>query len=315
MLLDKLIAESSRHLAVKSGDQGQVVEPVPGLWLLRHHEPGPYRASLYEPVVCLVLQGRKEVTVGDRCLSVGACECLLVSHDLPVRSRVTQVPYLALVMDVDIDTVRSLRAEVGPSADEGAALQGARTHRADPGLIDALHRYLALADCAADARVLGPMVFKEIHYRLLMAPIGATLRSLAGQDTRASAIARAIQLIRDDFGSPLAVPQLARKVGMSASAFHQHFRLITATTPLQYLKEVRLLQAQRALRGGAASVTAVALDVGYASLSQFSRDYARKFGHPPSQDLQAAPRRPPPHRTGSEEGGAPERPGQGDALG
>ncbi|MBK7400694.1 MAG: helix-turn-helix domain-containing protein [Myxococcales bacterium] len=132
--------------------------------------------------------------------------------------------------------------------------------------------------------MLGPLVLKEIHYRLLVAPFGGMLRRLLRHDSQASAIARAIGHIRGDIRSPLAIPELARRVGMSTSSFHQHFKTITSTTPLQYQKELRLLEARRLLAGGA-SVTATAFEIGYESPSQFSREYARKFGVPPSQDI------------------------------
>ena len=148
-----------------------------------------------------------------------------------------------------------------------------------------MYRYLALADSPADAQVLSTLTSKEIHYRLLVAPFGGMLRSLIRHDSNASAIARAIRYIRDDIRSPITIPEIARRVGMSASSFHKHFKTITSTTPLQYQKELRLLEARRLLTTGGASVTTAAYDVGYESPSQFSREYARKFGVPPSQDL------------------------------
>jgi AraC-like DNA-binding protein len=162
------------------------------------------------------------------------------------------------------------------------------THRADPTLLDALRRYLELVDSPADAKVLGPLVSREIHYRLLVAPFGGMLRRLIRRDSNASAIARAIGHLRGDLCSPVVIPDLARRVGMSTSSFHKHFKAVTATTPLQYQKELRLLEARRLLTTGGASVTAVAYEVGYESSSQFSREYARKFGVPPSRDMAEA---------------------------
>lgn len=253
--------------------------------LFRQEAPTAIEASLYEAVLCLILRGRKQVTIGDRTLSFGPGECLLVSHDLPVSSRITKAPYLALVLEVNVTTLRKLHDEVAESAQDSERARAAETHRADAGLLDALHRYLLLADSASDAKVLGPLISKEIHYRLLMAPFGAMLRSLIRHDSDASAIARAIGHIKGDIRSPIVIPELARQVGMSASSFHKHFKAITSTTPLQYQKELRLLQARQLLRTGSASVTTTAFDVGYESPSQFSREYARKFGVPPSQDL------------------------------
>ena len=256
-----------------------------GLQLLWQRHPSSFEALLYEPVLCLVLQGEKQVAIGEHALSFGPGECLLVSHGLPVSSSITKAPYLALVLDVDVASIREFSDEVADSALDGDCARAAQVHQADPGLLDALGRYLALADSPADAKVLGTLTSKEIHYRLLAAPFGGMLRTLIRHDSNASAIARAIGYIRDDIRSPIVVPDLARRVGMSASSFHKHFKTITSTTPLQYQKELRLLEARRLLKTGGAVVTAAAYSVGYESLSQFSREYARKFGVPPSRDL------------------------------
>lgn len=283
MHLERLAEDAARRLPAAENGSPRAVRPVPGLQILRQSRPGALEALLYEPILCLVLQGGKQVAIGERTLSFGPGECLLVSHDLPVRSRVTHAPYLALVLDLDAATIRELCDEIADSDDDRA--RAAVTHRADPGLLDSLGRYLALADSPADARILGALTSKEIHYRLLTAPFGGMLRNLTHLHSTASAIARAIGHIRDDIRAPISIPDLARRVGMSASSFHKHFKTITSTTPLQYQKELRLLEARRLLKTGGAVVTTAAHDVGYESPSQFSREYARKFGVPPSQDL------------------------------
>jgi AraC-like DNA-binding protein len=277
MALDALIARATHHRAS---------QPVDNLLLLRQATPGVFETSVYEPVFCLILQGRKMVSIGGRTVSFGPGECLLVTHDLPVRSRITKAPYLALVFKVDVTTLRTLYDDAAVSALDSERARPAETHRLDPGMLDALNRYLALADSSSDARVLGPLISKEIHYRLLVAPFGRMLRHLIRRESHASAVARAIGYIRKELRSPMTIPDLARRVGMSASAFHKTFKAITATTPLQYQKELRLLEAQRLLKAGGASATTAAYDVGYQSTSQFSREYARKFGVPPSRDIQ-----------------------------
>jgi AraC-like DNA-binding protein len=286
MNIDGLIALASRQLS--PDERSPIARPMKGLRLLRQETPSALECSLYEPVLCLILQGRKHVAIGgDRTLSFGPGECLLVSHDLPVRSRVTSAPYLALVLEVDAASIRKLRDDVAPPVLDRARPRAAATHRADAGLLDALGRYLALAESPSDAKVLGPLVSQELHYRLLVAPFGGMLRRLVRDDSAASAIARAIGHIRRDIRSSIAIPDLARRVGMSASSFHHHFKTITATTPLQYQKDLRLLDARRLLTTSGASVTTVAFEVGYESASQFSREYARKFGVPPSHDARA----------------------------
>jgi AraC-like DNA-binding protein len=285
MNLEGLIELASRQLFTFTGhERGQIARPMDGLVLLRQETPSAFEPSLYEPVLCLILRGGKQVSIGGQTLSFGPGECLLVSHDLPVRSRVTSAPYLALVLQVDAATIRKLRDEVAAPVLDGEQPRAAVTHRADSGLLDALRRYLALAESPADAKVIGPLTSQEIHYRLLVAPFGGMLRRLIRRDSNASAIARAIGYIRGDIRSPIAIPDLARRVGMSASSFHKYFKTITATTPLQYQKQLRLLEARQLLKANGASVTTVAYEVGYESMSQFSREYARKFGVPPSHD-------------------------------
>ena len=193
-------------------------------------------------------------------------------------------PYLAVVLRIDVAIARKLREEVPQAALTPESVHAAELYRADPALLDALRRYLALADAPMDAQVLGPLTLEELHYRLLVAPSGGVLRNLLRADSHASAIARAIGHIRAHLSAPIAIPELARQVGMGVSSFHKHFKTITSTTPLQYQKELRLLEARQLLRTGRASVTTAAFDVGYHSPSQFSREYTRKFGLPPSRD-------------------------------
>lgn len=282
--IDDLAELTSRLLPRNSDGQMQARELFGNLMVLRHHRSTSFEAAIYEPVVCLILQGRKETTLGDETFSLGAGECLLVSHDLPVVARIVRAPYLALLLDVELATLRELYDEVAETLPPPAESRAIEVHRADAALVDALARYVALAKSPTDASVLGPLVAKEIHYRLLMAPIGGMLRRLLRHDSHASAVARAIAQIRRDFRTAIEVPHLARSVGMSASSFHKHFKAVTAVSPLQYQKDLRLLEARRLLRAGSA-VSTTAFDVGYESPTQFSREYARKFGAPPKHDL------------------------------
>lgn len=286
MPMEELVEQVRRR--TRNGSTNQMdARPMGNLLLLAQDSPSEFEATVYDPVLCLILQGRKQVWLGDQRLSLGAGECLLVSHDLPVRSRITRAPYLAVVMEIDIAVVRALYDQVDEAVLESVPPSAASTHRAEPELIDALCRYLEVAGSRRDQKVLGPLIAKEIHYRLLVAPYGGMLRRLIRHDSIASAVARAIRHIRADLRSPIAIPELAQHVGMSTSSFHKHFKTVTSTTPLQYQKELRLLEARRMLRTNGASVTMAAFDVGYESPSQFSREYARKFGVPPSREVGA----------------------------
>lgn len=291
-MLSALTDLARRHLPDSSDDGAAFATPVPGLLLLSHEHPTPLDATLYEPVVCLILQGEKETAVGEHRVRFGAGESLVVSHDLPVVSRITrarpQAPYIALIFEIELSLLRSLYEQVGDAALDDEPATAMEAHATDPRLTDSLARYLQLADDEVEARVMGPLLRQEIHFRLLMAPHGAMLRRLLRLDSHASRIARAIGRIRSEFKSPLVVPELARDVGMSTSSFHKHFKEVTSTTPLQYQKDLRLLEARRLLSTEGLPVSSVAWEVGYESPSQFSREYARKFGVPPREDLSAA---------------------------
>lgn len=276
------------HGARAALDSPTFVSPLPGLHLLRHPVRTAFEATVYEPVLCLILQGRKKTSFGEHTFDVGAGECLLVSHDLPVVSRITEAPYMALLLDLELDTLRSLYDELDAANLEATESRALEVHPASAPLLDALQRYLALTDSNTDARVLRPMIAREIHYRLLTAAFGGMLRQLIRHDSHASAVARAIASIRSNFREPLAVPELAQSVGMSVASFHRQFKAVTASSPLQYQKELRLLEARRILRSGTASVQTAAFEVGYESPNQFSREYARRFGRPPKDDLPKA---------------------------
>lgn len=294
MALEALTALVESRLAARAGPHGGEHQPLPDVLLLRCVEPTPLTATLYEPVVCVILRGAKQVLLGETAIHLGRGDALVVSHDLPVVSQITTArpgePYLAIIAWLDIALLRSLYDEVGSAARsiQEPPPRSLAASQADPRLLDAIQRYIALADDDVEARVLAASVRRELHFRLLMGPSGAMLRSLLRHDSHASMIAQAITLIRASYREPLVVPQLARDIGMSPSSLHKHFRAITETSPLQYQKELRLLEARRLLMAGRHAISDVAYEVGYESPNQFSREYARKYGVPPSEDLRAA---------------------------
>jgi AraC-like DNA-binding protein len=288
MDLERLAEQSLRLVPTQRGDAPQTVRPLPGLVLLRHHRPTAFESSIYQPVFCLIVEGAKQTTLGERTFPAKAGQCLLVSHDLPVVARITTAPYLALLLDLDLEILRGTWDEVAEGLmRDTSASRAMEVQRAEPALIEALGRYVALASSPRDAKVLGPLVLKEIHYRLLTASFGGVLRRLVRHDSHESAIARAIAQLRRDFRVGVPIPTLARAAGMSTSAFHKHFKQVTSASPLQYQKDLRLLEARRLLLRGGVTVSTAAFDVGYESPNQFSREYARKFGAPPSRDAQA----------------------------
>lgn len=288
--LAELVEAATRLLPAANGRELQYVRPLKDLGVLRQPRPTALEAAIYEPAVVFVLQGRKETVLGVDAHPMRAGQCLLVSHDLPVIARIVQAPYLALVFDIDLDTLRDLHETMAETQAPLAPPRALAVHAFDARLADALLRLLDAAGSATDAAVLAPLVAREIHYRLATASFGGMLRELIRRDSHASAISRAIATLRRDFRSPMEIPELARSVGMSASSFHKHFKAITAASPLQYRKGLQLLEARRLLRAGAMAVSSAAFDVGYESPAQFSRDYARRFGVAPKNDLPALSR-------------------------
>lgn len=288
MKTSELAKQVANYFVDRAESGKQVVDLLPGFHILRLTCPTELEATIYEPAVCLILQGRKETTLGGQTIGFGPGESLIVSHDLPVVSQVTEAtlatPYLAIVLTLDVSILHSLYDQVGNAAPSEECARSLDADVTDAALIDVVGRYLALARDPVEAKVVAPLVLKEIHFRLLMAPHGGMLRKLLRHDSHASSIALAIERIRKDFRVPLAIPELARAVGMSASSFHKHFKAVTATTPLQYQKELRLIEARRLLSMEGNTVASVAFEIGYESPTQFSREYVRKFGTPPRDD-------------------------------
>jgi len=273
-------------------DKVEAFQDLPGLSILRREAPSDIEAVIYEPVVCLILQGSKVTSIGDQFVELKPGDALLVSHDLPVVSRITRAsveePYLALILSLDLGLVRGLYEQVADAPMSAARVRSLSAGPAEPAWLAPLVRYLELIDNPLDAKVLGPSVRREIHYRLLLSPIGKMLRNLLVADSHASRVAKAIRRLRAEFRSPLSVSDLAKTAGMSASSFHQHFKAVTGTTPLQYQKDLRLIEARALLANASLTVSAAAYAVGYESPTHFSRDYSRKFGLPPRRDAVVA---------------------------
>lgn len=225
------------------------------------------------------------MNVGQQFVELREGDVLLVSHDLPVASKITQAsterPYQALIFSLDLSILRSLYEQVGEAVSHKDHATSLSASKADPAWTEPMVRYLELMNTPIDARVLGPMILKEIHYRLLLSPIGGMLRNLLSVDSHASRIAKSIQWIRAKFREPLVVGALAQVAGMSQSSFHEHFKNVTGTTPLQYQKDLRMIEARTLLERGVPSVSFAGFQVGYESVTQFSRDYSRKFGCSP----------------------------------
>lgn len=240
-------------------------------------------------MVVLVQQGRKRVTMGTSTFDFGAGESLLITADVPTVSQITQgsfgKPYVSVVIELDPAVIEGLVVEMGSAP--YAADMPVRIDPTEREVADAALRLLQLLDRPASRPVLEAQLIRELHFWLLSGRHGGAIRSLGVAESHASRIARAVAIIRDNFASSLRVEQLAEAAGMSPSSFHEHFRSITSLTPLQFQKQLRLIEARRMMLTDGAGIGSVAHQVGYESVSQFTREYGRTFGLPPARDMKA----------------------------
>lgn len=286
------LAARVRRLTDSAGRIGESRSTrIDGLVVTQHRSTTPLRATTYSPVVCLILQGSKEIDIHGRHLACSPGQAVIVSHDIPLSTRISQashdVPYLATILSIDLAVLRGLADDICDADADEPVSSSIQVGDADDALIDAMARLLSLNDNPRDATTLAPLIKHEIHYRLLTSDHGATLRRLLHRNGQAARISAAIAAICNDLSRPLSVLELARRANMSSSTFHQHFKTITETTPLQYQKQLRLLEARRLLTAGDRSVSETAHEVGYRSATHFSREYARAFGMAPSDTARA----------------------------
>jgi AraC-like DNA-binding protein len=267
-----------------------VVEPLTGVRLGRASRPSSLGFGVSDTALCVIAQGSKEVVLGGDSYRYDPAHYLITTAALPVAYRVTEAseerPYLTLVLRLDRALVASVIAEAGHPAPQGRdAVRAIDVSPLDPGLLDAAVRLVGLLDSPGRARVLAPLVIREIVYRLLEGAQGGRLSQLAVPGGHAHRVARAVERLRREFDRSLRVEELARELGMGASAFHHHFKALTGMTPLQFQKQLRLQEARRLLLAGDADAASVGHRVGYRDASQFSREYRRLFGAPPMRDL------------------------------
>jgi AraC-like DNA-binding protein len=283
-ILPEIAASIARHTP---GD-GFHATPLERLSLVRSSTPTMPMPNVYRPLLCLVAQGTKHVALGDRVFTYTPGRYGIVTHDLPVTGRVVEAtpgqPYLCLVLDFDPATLSELALKMPPPPDAPSSL-GKTVADACPDLLDASLRLLRLLDDSVALPVLAPLAEQEILYRLLTGPHGGTMRQITAGQGRVAQVGRAIAWIRQHYRERLGIERLAADVGMSPSSLHEHFRAVTAMTPLQFQKQLRLQDARTLMLADGLDATTAAFRVGYESPSQFSREYRRHFGEPPARDI------------------------------
>ncbi|WP_280041335.1 AraC family transcriptional regulator [Pseudomonas sp. Hg5Tf] len=271
---------------------GDCSTAIAGLGFFRREQPSPPVVCMVEPSIILVAQGEKRLWVGGEGYPYDPSRFLLTSLDLPANSEVLvaspQLPCVGLTLKLDLRMLAELIAQGGlPPSRERSVATSVGIGTATTPLLASFGRLLELLDEPDAIPVLAPLIQREIHYRLLMSDQAARLRQITSVDGQGYRIAKAIDWLKLNYASALRVEELASRVQMSAPTFHHHFRQLTAMSPLQYQKWLRLNEAKRLMLNEHMDVSSAAFKVGYESPSQFSREYSRLFGVPPKRNIEA----------------------------
>jgi AraC-like DNA-binding protein len=267
------------------------LEPQPGLHFRRHSTPAERVYGLYPPAFCVIAQGSKDILLGEDIFRYDPGHYLISTMQLPLMGEVVEAspetPYLSFRLVLDPSVVSSVMVESGlahPNKIEG--VKAVDVSPLDADLLDATVRLVRLTDRPDEYRVLAPLVIREIVYRLLMGAQGGRMRHLATFGGQAHRMVRATEKLRENFDKPLKIEDLARELGMSVSGFHAHFKAVTAMSPLQFQKQLRLQEARRLMLSENVNAAEAGYRVGYEDASHFSREYKRHFGEPPMRDVE-----------------------------
>lgn len=283
-----LLVAVRRYVEAHADQAGLAQTPVPGLTTIRSVAPTGLVHAIPRPLVCLVLQGRKQVAMGSRTFAFGAGDSLLITADVPTVSQITRAsaaaPYLSLVLELDPAVITTLAMEM--RAATGLDDAPVRVDPTDAEVADAALRLMRLLERPASVPVLREQLVRELHYWLVAGRHGAAVRRLGRLGSHAQRVGRAVAMLRAEFAKPLPVERLAAAAGMSLSSFHQHFRAATSLSPLQFQKQLRLIEARRLMTAEGLSASRAAFAVGYESVPQFTREYGRTFGSPPARDAE-----------------------------
>ena len=285
-----LRSELARKIAFFVGSQERLITAIPGLLLTRRTAPTAPVSATYEPSLAVVAQGRKRANLGGTNFIFDQSRYLLTSLDLPVICNVIEaseeVPYLCLVLKLEMSVVRELlgREEI-PAPVPPATRPAMATGETTTELLEACCRLVDLLNTPQDIPFLSGLIQREIIYRILRGSEGARLRAIATLGDQSHRTAKAIAWVRENYAKPLRVEDLAKIAAMGVSTLHHHFRALTAMSPLQYQKQLRLQAARERMLVDGLDAASAAFEVGYESPSQFNREYSRLFGQPPMRDI------------------------------
>jgi AraC-like DNA-binding protein len=288
--MEGVLEALGKSIARWTDKEEPLVTAVPGLTLHQRDETTPPTSIMYEPRICIVAQGAKRLLLGDDTYVYDEHHFLITSVDLPTVVQIIKAspekPYLGLVLKVDQREISQLMVDSNlPPPRSQQSSRGMATGEVTLPLVAAFQRLIDLLDEPKDIPILAPIIQREIFYRLLVGDQGRRLRQMASAGSQSQQIAMAIDWLKGNFTRPLRIDDLAMQANMSKSTFHHHFRALTAMSPLQYQKWLRLTEARRLMLTENQDAANAAFQVGYESPSQFSREYSRLFGAPPLRDI------------------------------
>jgi len=266
------------------------LDAFPGLFLARLSKPAESVQSVYQPAFCFVAQGAKHVLLGEELYRYDPGHYLIFTVDLPVVFQVKEAsreqPYLGLRLNLDHSLVASVLMESGVETRKGdPSVKAIDVSPIDAVMLDAVVRLVRLLDSPGESKFLVPLTIREIVYRLLAGGQGERLGHLLSSARDSRRISKVIGHLREHFDEPLKIDNIAREFGMSVSGFHHHFKSVTAMSPLQFQKQIRLQEARRLMLGEDLDAASAAVRVGYENPSYFSREYKKLFGAPPQRDI------------------------------
>lgn len=269
---------------------GQHPTDLEPLAFLRESAVNTRFSGVSEPTLAVVVQGEKVETVGEERYLYKPATFLVLTVDLPVSGVIVRAspsePYLAVKVKLDLAQLAEVLAQVGPQEYKPrGGVSGLSRSDAGLPLLESVTRLVQLLETPQDQGFLAPLLFREFYYRLLTGPQSEALRQVATKDSATQRVAAVLKQIKQDFAEPLRIDDLAEQANMSSATFYRHFKNVTSLSPLQYQKQLRLLEARRLLLSQSCTAAHAAYQVGYENPAQFSREYAREFGAPPIEDV------------------------------
>ena len=285
-----LLRVARKYADAHLNKEGVATTPIPGVFILSETAPSMLQFAITKPLLALVLQGRKRVTMGSHTFDFGMGESLLVTMDVPTVSQVitasAATPYYSFVVELDAAVITELVGDMDKL--EASPDLSVRVDQIEEDVAETALHLLKLLDRPHALKMLGRQLVRELHYWLLSGRYGKSMRALGNTDSHARRIARAVEIIRAKYDQPLRIKTLADAAGMSISVFHKHFRNVTTLTPLQFQKQLRLVEARKLMLVQGAAISTAAHRVGYESVTQFTREYSRMFGQPPARSIRDA---------------------------